>query len=149
MDHKKSKLKHYLGYIPRTIRKADVYGQEVKLTLKGNEKFKTTIGGFWTIMLMLSIIVYGGFQTDMMFKYGDTNISIKNLLKDRTNDREIHIPYPDIQLSFIVEKDGVDLIQLGGYVQITVNQVEQTYERNPSTGVKERARTKKSLDFEK
>lgn len=119
------------------------------MTILGKDKFKSFIGGFWTIILVLGIFIYGAFQTNMMFNYGDTNISIKSVLKDRTTDREINTPFPSLQLSFIVEKDGVNLYEEGGYIDITVNQVKQIYEYNPTSGIKERQRTKTSLDFEK
>lgn len=100
-------------------------------------------------MLLIAIIVYGGIQTNMMFKREDTNISIKSFIKDRTNDREVYVPFPQIQLSFIVEKEGVDLLQQGGYIDIVVNLVQQTYEYNPALGMKERKRTKTVLPYEK
>jgi hypothetical protein len=115
----------------------------------GKEKFKTLIGGFLTIVLIISITIYSIFQSQMMFSFGNTNISIKNLLKDRTTDREVHTPFPNIQLSFIVEKEGEDLVEKGGLVEITVNHVQQTYEYNPSLGMKERKREKTSLEMEK
>ena len=144
------KKKSFLSKFPSLIRSIDAYGKEVKFTVKGEENYRTFIGGIWTIMLFCSIIVYGAFQTEMMFARGDTNISVKQFLKDRTNDREILTPFEKgFQYSFIIEKDGVDLIEQGGYVNVLVNQVEQTYEENPATGIKERNRTKTSLNYEK
>ena len=48
-----------------------------------------------------------------------------------------------------MEKDGVDLLEEGGYVDITVNQVEQTYFKNETTGIEQRDRNKTEIEYEK
>ncbi|CAI2384122.1 unnamed protein product [Moneuplotes crassus] len=100
-------------------------------------------------MLAIAILIYGSLQTTMMLRKGDTNISVKEFFIDRTNDYKIHTPFPKIQLSFILEKDGVDLIQQGGYVDVKVNQVEQVYLKNNITGIEQRDRTKTAISYEK
>ena len=38
VEGKSSKTKQVLGLFPKSVRKADIYGKEVKFTFQGNEK---------------------------------------------------------------------------------------------------------------
>lgn len=72
------------------IKSTDIYGQPISLNYKGSTHFKTTIGGFVTIISLLFILWYATIQVIEVFARSKTFISQNVISKNLMLDDEIN-----------------------------------------------------------
>lgn len=67
------------SFLKRLAKKGDIYAKPIELTFKGNQEYKTTLGGFISLVTMIFVIIYLGYNLRIMFKRENTQIK-KNTL---------------------------------------------------------------------
>jgi mRNA-degrading endonuclease RelE of RelBE toxin-antitoxin system len=136
------KKKSLLTKILAIVRSFDMYGKDIVLTYKGDDKYRTHIGGFASIMVGVVILVYIVFLFQVMFTKGDTNYSKTSLYNDLVNNEEILHPAKDkFDFAFSFTASGVDYLSDPTYFSFEINQVEQTWTTSGATPTTNRVKT--------
>jgi hypothetical protein len=78
--------------IRKAIKSLDIYGYELNLTYKNSQKFKTTLGGIFTIMSRVLLFIYFGFLIrDIVNQKAEVKLS--------TNFRDLNYDLTEYQLT--------------------------------------------------
>ena len=56
----------------KKLKGLDIYGEQIKLTYKGDDTFKTNIGSIFSIILLMILGSYGVFRTYILFTLSDS-----------------------------------------------------------------------------
>ena len=70
-----------------------MYGKDLTLTLDGEDRHTTYIGATLTTFILVFMIIYGGFQLEIMFKRERTTVNLKSIYED------LNIRYDNYSLS--------------------------------------------------
>jgi hypothetical protein len=131
----------------KTIRSADVYGEPITLTYERHNKFKTHLGGFWTIILGVFMTAYFSFLFWGLFARNTINFTTNTVVKDLTVDTQ----YEDIGKSgFVIaiglRNHGTSLLDdsYRQYIEVKVEEIEWILNANKTW-----TRNKKDLKIEK
>src|SRR4051794_12589011 len=84
------------GNLRRRVRKSikalDIYGYELNLTYKNSQRFKTTLGGLFTLMSRVLLFIYFGFLIrDIVKKKAEVKLS--------TNFRDLNYDLTEYELT--------------------------------------------------
>lgn len=75
--------------IAHSVRKVDLYGKSISIMYRGDDKFKTYLGGIASVIIFLFLVIYSSFLLDVMRKKStiifNTTAVIRDLTKDFTN----------------------------------------------------------------
>jgi hypothetical protein len=130
------------------VRSYDMYGKDIVLTYKGDDKYRTHLGGFASVLVGGVILAYIVYLFFIMFSKGDTNIARASIVNDISSEVEILKPakdHFDFAVSYV---DGsIDYLNDPTYFTFEINQVEQTRTTSGGTVTLNRART--SIPFAK
>ena len=130
------------------IRSFDMYGKNIVLTYKGDDKYRTHVGGFASIVVGAVIFSYIIYLFFVMLTKGNTNISVSSILNDVSNDVEILKPGKDkFDFAFSYTASGVDYLADSTYFSFSMRQVEQQWVN--LTGTSSLQRSKTDIPFEK
>lgn len=64
------------------LKKIDIYGQNIQLAYRGDEKFKTTPGAIVSLMVIAVMMAYTGFKTYVLFNKVNPTISKAEFIRD-------------------------------------------------------------------
>eukprot|EP00347_Sterkiella_histriomuscorum_P023757 403333491 len=123
----------------------DIYGQQINLTYKGDDSFKTMPGAFASVLIIFMILAFSVFRSIVLFTRNDPNISKASFQQD-LNTAGKYKPYEyGFDLAFGV---GVPLdAKYGSY------QIRETYfyytDQLDSNGNPIRLRTRTIIPFER
>ncbi|CAI2385653.1 unnamed protein product [Moneuplotes crassus] len=74
------------------IKSCDIFGKKITLNYKGNEKHQTFIGGYASILFILTILGYTTYLLRDMFRKDPIVYSTSRVIKDLTTDTTEHKP---------------------------------------------------------
>ena len=66
--------------ITKAIRNVDIYGKPVQLSYKGKEKYKTSLGGFFSILILLLLLSIFLYKLQLMILRKNTQIKKNSLI---------------------------------------------------------------------
>ncbi len=72
----------------------DIYGESIKLTYKGQDTFKTPLGTFFSILILLLMTSYTIYRFIILVNRIDPNVSYQSFLRDLNSAGEYQ-PYKD------------------------------------------------------
>ena len=64
------------------FRKIDIYGQNLTLSYRGDENFKTTPGAIASLSVILVLLAYAGFKSYVLFNRVNPNTSKSGFIRD-------------------------------------------------------------------
>lgn len=82
MDPKPNLFKRMVSSAVRGVKKIDMYGVPVGLNLDGEEKFKTFIGGFVSLIFAILILAYSAFQLNIVISKSNNSITTTELYRE-------------------------------------------------------------------
>lgn len=125
-----SLLKNLSKTLARSIRAIDIFGEPITLTYNRQNKFKTHLGGFWTIGMIIFMWGYFSFLFFTMISRSTINFTTTNIVRDLTEDNKDHFP---AQHNFFIavglENWTIDLLDdyFKPYIEISVRQISWEY----------------------
>lgn len=72
------------------MRDIDFYGQPVGIKYKGDEVFKTHIGGCISMVFLLGMLIYSGYLFNVMFQRSNIDVTSNTIIRDLTIDNSDH-----------------------------------------------------------
>ena len=109
-------------YIRNCFKYFDLYGKPVTLTYKGNEKFKTFLGGFISFWILILVFSYMIILLRVITKKSGTSQSKNSLKRTLNYDTEVHHIYRHgFDFSFILESDDTDYLLDPSYVTMEIS----------------------------
>jgi hypothetical protein len=110
------------------IRGFDMYGKDIVLTYKGDDKFRTHIGGVASIIVGVVILTYLAYLFQIMFTKADTKFSTSSLLNDVINDVDILQPAKEtFDFAFDYSANGIDYLTEPSYFSFSLRQIKQKW----------------------
>ena len=125
-----------------------MFAKPITLTFAQDPKFKSNIGGIFTILVGLILLSLGISELFALITRSNTTYSsilnTQDILKDESFYKIGLDKYFNFGFSLVV--DGTDLIADGTYVQVALEQVTQTRTSSSSSSI---TKTSKSIPFSK
>jgi len=110
------------------IKGFDMYGKDIVLTYEGDDKYRTHVGGFASIVVKGVIITYIIYLFYVMLTKRDTSVSVSSLVNDVSKDVEILKPGKNgFDFAFSYTARGVDYLNDPTYFEFSMQQVEQVW----------------------
>ena len=130
------------------IKGFDMYGKDIVLTYEGDDKYRTHVGGFASIVVKGVIITYIIYLFYVMFTKRDTSVSVSSLVNDVSKDVEILKPgQKGFDFAFSYTASEVDYLNDPTYFEFSMRQVEQEWLN--TTGASSINRNKTGIPYEK
>ncbi|CAI2385654.1 unnamed protein product [Moneuplotes crassus] len=85
-------IKSVISKACHAIKACDIFGKRITLNYKGNEKHQTFIGGYASILFILTILGYTTYLLRDMFRKDPIVYSTSRIIKDLTTDTSEHKP---------------------------------------------------------
>ena len=82
----------FWSYTSDTVRKCDIFGEDIRLNYKGKETFKTLFGGWASLMIFVVMVVYTVFLTNQVINKRGSNTTLSTKIKDLQHNPEKHQP---------------------------------------------------------
>ncbi|CAI2386664.1 unnamed protein product [Moneuplotes crassus] len=122
------------GFLPRvssyctsTLKSFDMYPHTVSFTFKGQEEFKTMIGGFISFVIKVVILYYAYVMVRLMLERKNTQKSVNSVVKDILNDpTAFHMNGTDFSFGFKLLVGEEEEIELEGNEYFEVEIVRHT-----------------------
>ena len=118
----------YRTYFDFILHKIDLFAKPITLTYAQDPKFRSNIGGIFTILVGLILLSLGISEMYTLITRSNTTYSsilnTQDILKDSSLYKIGSDNYFNFGFSLVV--DGTDLIADGTYVQVSLDQVTQT-----------------------
>ena len=117
-------LKTSFRWIGERIKGFDMYGKTITFTYKGQDQFKTFIGGIVSIILFFVAIIYGVNLLNVMVNRNDTNSTINTVIEDLSVDSEVlNLGESNFQLAIAARYDNqISITENNPYFRLTVTQ---------------------------
>ena len=80
------KLERVARWTGEAVRDFDTFGKQISLMFKGQEKFKTHLGGFMTVIVVINIIIYASILLESLLNKRQSVITDNLMHKDLTLD---------------------------------------------------------------
>ncbi|CAI2387803.1 unnamed protein product [Moneuplotes crassus] len=139
------------------VRGFDFYGKNIVLTYKGDDKYRTHIGGIASVVVGGIVLAYILLLVKVMIEKGNTSYVKSSLLNDILTNSEVHYPAqndyePDtgrsqFDFAFQFTSDGVDYLNDPTAFTFEMNLVEQEWVTE--SGIPKTKRNYTSIDVEK
>lgn len=139
------------------IKGFDFYGKNIVLTYKGDDKFRTHVGGVASVIVGGIVAVYIFLLVKMMFQKDNTSYVKSSLLNDILTSVDLHFPAendvePDtgnsqFDFAFQFTVGGADYMNDPTAFSFEMNLVEQEWINVGGTSTRDRNKT--SLNIEK
>ncbi|CAI2386634.1 unnamed protein product [Moneuplotes crassus] len=108
------------GFLPRvssyftsTLKSFDMYPHTVSFTFKGQEEFKTMMGGFISFVIKVVILYYTYVMVRLMLERKNTQKNVNSVVKDILNDQTaFHMNGTDFSFGFqllVGDEEGLEL----------------------------------------
>ena len=107
------------------LKTCDLYGKSIVLNYKGEQSFKTIIGGVASLFIFIFIIVYFLIQIQAMIHYGNSNVS-KNIFRKNINEDTTKHEIGSSGLTFgisLFHNKTQQILNNTSYLSYTVKQV--------------------------
>lgn len=85
-------LSKALGVFKGTLRGVDLFGRDIFISYKNQNKFKTHLGGCSTITVVFLMIAYAVYLLQVMFRRQSIFYSMNTVITDLTKASEDHYP---------------------------------------------------------
>jgi hypothetical protein len=72
------------------IKQIDIYGQDINLTYRGDQNFKTTPGAIVTIFVFIVLLSYAAYRSYILINKIHPEISKKGLIRNLNDAGEFH-----------------------------------------------------------
>ena len=94
-------------HISNVLAQIDIFGRNIPtFTLKGQEMFKTAIGGLFTIVMLITVAMYGAKKTQHLINKTDPTVS-STTIPDAIKTKEIiNIGKSNFRFAFSLESQG-------------------------------------------
>jgi Na+/H+ antiporter NhaC len=79
-------------YVYGSVKGLDSFSSPIAFTYKGEDTFKTLIGGITSMLILSVMAIYAYSLTQVMLYRKDTNKSKSTKIVDLVNSTEIHYP---------------------------------------------------------
>ena len=134
----------------------DFYGKNIVLTYKGDDRYRTHVGGISSCVVGLIVITYVLYLFQVMFTKNNTSFLKTSFLNDILGDVQIHYPAKnDVQpnsaksqfdFAFRLTTNGIDYLAEPTAFSYKINLVKQIWV--VENGVSKIQRTKTPLEYE-
>ena len=105
------------------VKDFDMYGKRIAFTYKGQEEYKTLLGGIITIIVTIVMILYAQIMFRVLIGRTDTNKSTNGLIRNLVSDSEsLDLSTTDFSIAFTLDNDTLDIIADQSYVNVDVAQ---------------------------
>ena len=110
------------------VKDFDMYGKRIAFTYKGQEEYKTLLGGIITIIVTIVMILYAQIMFRVLIGRTDTNKSTNGLIRNLVSDSEsLDLSTTDFSIAFTLDNnnpdnDTFDIITDQSYVNVDVAQ---------------------------
>jgi hypothetical protein len=120
-------LKRIGSKVMSTVRTVDSYGQKITFTYKRNSMFKTHLGGWATILLIVGMLSYLIFLFNVLIQRSTINVTTNTEIKDLANYPEFHnIGKSGFFLAFGFRLRNYGILDREEYISLSVQEI--TYE---------------------
>lgn len=125
------------------IKELDFYGEEIKLTYKGDDKYKTYPGAFVSLLLIFILSAYAIYRGVILINKMNPEVSKKSFLRDLNLAGEFHPADSGFNFAFQTTKP-IDT----SIAYFTVKLIDYYYtDKILANGARERLKTKTDLPF--
>ncbi len=70
------------------LKSLDIYGQQINLTYKGDDTFKTTPGAVMSLIIIILLVGYASFRAYVLLEKKDPNISKSSFMRNLKTEPE-------------------------------------------------------------
>lgn len=74
------------------FKNVDFYGEEIQLTYKGDNKYRTHLGGFISLGVLVIVVLYSAYRLYALIVKEETRSTVDKFVVDLNNKHEIE-PY--------------------------------------------------------
>ncbi|CAI2387341.1 unnamed protein product [Moneuplotes crassus] len=147
------KKKTFAQKIFNSMRTFDIFGKSIVLTYKGDDMYRTHIGGFASLIVQLIVIAYFLYLLHVLIFKENTNFVKTTLIKDLYKDTEVLQPglgngrNSHFDFAFKLTSDDLDFVNQTSALEFTVQLVEQ--ERKTVDGVQKIERKNTDIELTK
>jgi len=138
------------------FRMFDFYGKNIVLTYKGDDKYRTHVGGIASVIVGGVVFVYIIYLFLVMINRGNTSFAKTSFIHNIFEDSEPHFPAyvendtgtgsSNFDIAFKLSSSSGDYLLNEDYFEFSIKLVEQEWVNEG--GVAKTQRNKTSIDFE-
>ena len=126
-------LSNYWKQLFITLRSADMFGMPISLTYNRNNKFKTYLGGWWTLLIFICMAIYFSFLFWSMISRRSINFANTTIERDLIVEKQDHV-LPENGFFIAIGLRGLtdEILDpiFNYYFQLKVTQVEYVLNEN-------------------
>ena len=102
-----------------------MYGKQIAFTYKGEEQFKTFIGGFISSAIIIVMLLYFQLIFRVMIGKKDTNKQTNGLVRNLQKDFEnLNLEEHAFSFAFNFKDDDFNILSDQTYVNLEINSIE-------------------------
>jgi len=119
------------------VKSRDMYGKTFTFTYKGEDEFKTTIGGVISIAIQVVLAIYAIMLLRVMAQRGDTNKSRNTMVQDLSSDTEkITLADTTFSLAFSVENvNSYNILTDSSLLKLAITKYHIEYDQDTNSTV--------------